>query len=84
MVPAKATRKPPWYWHLWPRFLSFVYICEDKELHYVTLVAWMSKSVWRRDIPIVHLPKVLGMLYGFDAAMAFAQPTTKSGEGTTH
>jgi hypothetical protein len=82
MVSAPAPqRMAPWYWHLWPHFLSFSYVCEDKELHYVTIGLWLKMKLYQRDKAIVHLPKVIGMLYGFDAAMAAAQP---AGEETTH
>jgi len=66
------TKKPEtvsWKEWLLPRSVKFVYICEAVDLHRVTLWVWAGFELRRKDENIVHLPPVVGMLYGFSDAL---------------
>lgn len=66
---------PPWYWWLTPHVGRFLYVCPDKELHWVTLFTWGTKVLWSRDRMVVPLRQL------FQGIGAMAAPSAEDEVG---
>ncbi len=69
-----ALAKYGWKEMLIPHRLRVLYICQDEELHEVTIWVWLNRILTRSDRAIAHLPSVLGMLYGFGSEDRTSKP----------
>ena len=54
--------------------MELLYVCADQELHLIRAVLWLGRSWRRKDKMLCALSQIMGMLYGFSAASAHAQP----------